>query len=461
MGCLRSGADGQPPFFFALEKLFSYLPYAAEISLRIPSMAAFCVALVCIFVFVRRRNDELTALVCAATLFLSAMLWVYAIEARPYALMTAATAAALMCYQRAGSRLWAALFGLSLTFGVAIHYYAVFVVAAFVLAEFVFVIKERSIRAAVWIAFAVSAVPLLISWRLIEAVKKLYGAHFWGVPTFHNLFATYAISYDTTRLGPVLCITLIGLSVGALFLPDSGSDTEGNSTPICCERTAVLAIAALPVIECAAAKITSGGYAARYALPLTLAVPATCGYYLAYFRAKNLNRVLIAVPLIAIVALGVLREGYFWRDRIIHHTKPTFSAERVEEFVESHAKSGLPIAVSSPLEYFQLFYYASPAWRDRFVYLVDSDAAIQFSNLHSDTAERNLTQNEQCASSIRAVKFGDFAKENSTFLVYAESPNKSNQWWPRALAEKGFNLKVLADNKSQELYLVTGKSVAQ
>jgi len=59
----------------------------------------------------------------------AAALHIYLIDARPYSIVVAAFAAAMVCYPRASEFRWPVLLFLSLTLAVCLHYYAVFVLA--------------------------------------------------------------------------------------------------------------------------------------------------------------------------------------------------------------------------------------------------------------------------------------------------------------------------------------------
>ena len=83
LSCLRTGMDGQPPLFYVIEKAFLQIPFMPEVSLRICSIVAFCFALVFLFKFMRKRSSGAISLACLLSLLLTAVISVYAVEARP------------------------------------------------------------------------------------------------------------------------------------------------------------------------------------------------------------------------------------------------------------------------------------------------------------------------------------------------------------------------------------------
>jgi hypothetical protein len=62
----------------------------------------------------------------------------------------------------------------------ALHYYAVFAVVPFFIAEAVLVLQARRLRVVVWLALACGPVPLLVFWPLLSKFKAYYGAHIWA-----------------------------------------------------------------------------------------------------------------------------------------------------------------------------------------------------------------------------------------------------------------------------------------
>ena len=130
---LKQAADGNPPLYYVVERVASRLVQNEQIAFRIPSIAGFCCAVVCVFLFVRKRSGPKIALVCTTLLLISLIFTTYAVEARPYSLVVAVFAIALLCYQHAPAKPWMLLMGFSLALGLAMHYYAVFTLVPFFL----------------------------------------------------------------------------------------------------------------------------------------------------------------------------------------------------------------------------------------------------------------------------------------------------------------------------------------
>src|SRR5262245_20150289 len=101
--------DSQHPLFYLIEQSFLRLIPDADLALRVPSAAAFVITLLCVSTYVRRSGGQMVAFLCSTALLLSVIFRYYAEEARPYSLVVACVAFALICYQRSSSFKWVLL----------------------------------------------------------------------------------------------------------------------------------------------------------------------------------------------------------------------------------------------------------------------------------------------------------------------------------------------------------------
>ena len=124
---LAQPADGQPPPFYLVERAAAALLHNPQIAFRLPSICGFACTLVFVFIFVRRRSARrILGSFARLILLITVALHPYAIEARPYSLLVACIALALLCYQRAPETGWMILMGFSFAAAEALHYYADF-----------------------------------------------------------------------------------------------------------------------------------------------------------------------------------------------------------------------------------------------------------------------------------------------------------------------------------------------
>lgn len=130
------------------------------------------------------RKGAAIALICAAIPLTTIVYEVLSVEARPYSLLIACIAFAIVCYQRAPARRWVILLSLGLVLAQSFHHFAAFGFLPFLLAEDSHYGLTRPFRRGVWTALFSGFVPLAISWPTLSAVQKYYGEHYWAKPTF-------------------------------------------------------------------------------------------------------------------------------------------------------------------------------------------------------------------------------------------------------------------------------------
>ncbi len=195
---LKDGVDGQPPLFYLLERPVAAAIANEQISYRLLSILGLACTVACLFHLIRKRSGNLNALFCAAIPLLTLLYDPYAVEARPYTLIVACLAIALVCYDRAPNPRWMLLMGLSLALAEALHYYAVLAMAPFILAEMALTVRIRRPRWAVWAALSSSLIPLAAFWPLLSSLKAHYGAHLWALPSLEGAEWSYGWFFRTT-----------------------------------------------------------------------------------------------------------------------------------------------------------------------------------------------------------------------------------------------------------------------
>src|SRR5208337_2058408 len=307
---LARAVDGQPPGFYAVERLALSLSHNKEIALRLPAILAFPCTLICVYVFVKKRSGEVVAFLCAFLLLSTILFHKYAVEARPYSMLIACIAFALVCYQRLPSLFWTAMLGISLALAQALHYYAVFAIVPFGLAETVVFLRTRQFRWRVWAAMAFGATPLLFFWPLLVNIRTHFGAHMWQQYRFASIPSTYGAFFltDSAFGAAVLALAVAGV-VGSYLLLRPGAPSEGGVRDAeVAEGTLLLGLVALPFICFVAVNILHGGMRDAYVLPAVIGITIAVGCGLSLARPL----VVALFALFIFTSVGV-RELNFWR----------------------------------------------------------------------------------------------------------------------------------------------------
>ncbi len=195
---LSHAVDSQPPPYYWVERLSSFLTNNEQVSFRIPSILGFSCVIFCLYSFIRKKSGGTVALACAMIPLFTLLFDPYSVEARPYSLMVACVSIALVCYQHAPSGRWMILMGASFALAESFHYYSVISLTPFIAAEAVVAIGARRIRWSVWLAFSCALPPLLLFWPLLSRFKAYYGAHFWAMPSLEGAESSYGSFLNTT-----------------------------------------------------------------------------------------------------------------------------------------------------------------------------------------------------------------------------------------------------------------------
>ena len=440
---LGQGADGQPPLFYVIERSVSWLVPNEHVGYRLLSAVGFVCALTLLYVFVKTRNGTAPALVCASLLLMTPLFTIYAAEARPYSMLTAFVAIAMVCYQRAPSLLWTVGMFLSLFLACSVHYYAVFSLFPFFLAELTVVYNARRIRFGVWLALLAALAPLGISWSLLMKMKHLWAPHFFATSSLRSLPRVYSWYFGVS---PGLGTALGGaafLMVLATFAPKRAGNPRISLQKPASERVLLLGFIILPIIGYAVAKITHGPFIDRYFLPAILGIAAAVGYALERVKPRGT----VAAAVIILLAIGVQELGFWTSPR--HRVVPVEQVSSLAKLAERVGRDDIPIVVSDFGVYLATWYYAPPALKRRITALADPVSAVKY--IGTDTSDQ-LALAVRSYAPVAVQDFAPFAAAHRVFLLY--STKSLFDWWPARLTRDGDRLQLLAVDGPEAIYLV-------
>ncbi len=445
-GALWRALDGQPPLFDIIERNFAGLFQNKEIALRLPSILAFPCTLLCVFAYVRKRSGNAIGLLCALFLLLSSLFHHYAVEARPYSLMVASIAFALICYQRVASPLWAILFGLSLLLAESLHYYAIFAMIPFWAGEFVYLLSTRRFRWLVWAALVLGPVPLLLFWPLLANIRAFYGTHLFGHYGLSSIPLTYGSFFLTGgAFGFALVAVCAAGVVGARLLPGQETKSEDNGRDPA-EACLLLTFLFLPFPATVLTHLMHGAMLDRYVLASILGVVLSLACVMSLARP----RVVLMFGIFVLSTLAI-HEFTFWRS--FHSMQLENPAAPVEALLKKAGHPDLPCVVSDGLIYVQLAYYASPEVQRRLLYLEDEQKAVQF--LGTDTVDRNFPV-LKLYMPVQVAPYSEFVATHRTFLLYVMDAEGFN-WLPGYLQTEASSVQVLGTAGAGKMYLITMK----
>ena len=190
----------------------------------------------------------------------------YAANARPYSILLACVAFALVCYDKLPSFRWAILFGLSLALAQGVYYFAIFAVLPFALAEVVVLIETRRIRWQAWLAFVFCSLPLIIFWPLLLHMRTYYGSRYWvptasvaSLPKFYGSYLFLGAAYA----GALIAVLAAGV-IGSHFLRRWQGLSKTKTSWV--DGALILTLLALPIISLVVTRIMRAGMLDRHVL---------------------------------------------------------------------------------------------------------------------------------------------------------------------------------------------------
>jgi 4-amino-4-deoxy-L-arabinose transferase-like glycosyltransferase len=444
---LRQGVDGNPPAFYLMERGASFLAPNEHVGYRLLSVCGFACTLIFLFIFVKRRHGVERALLCSSVLLITPLFTLYAEEARPYSLVTALIALAMVCYQRLPAAKWAVGLCFSLVFAALLHHYAVVAFLPFFLAELSHLYYSRQTRLGPWLALLVALGPLTISWPMLMWMKHNWGPHFWVGATLSDVSAAYGSFF---RLGAPWGVALCGITVFTMLATiRRASRAEAAAAfqqALISEHVLLLGLVVLPIIGFGVAKVTRGPFVERYFLPSLLGIAAAAIYALDYTNGKSLR----AAGLALLLAISSQEFG-FWKS-LGNRERPADIVAPIANLAGATLYRGLPIVISDAGEYVEFWHYAPPRLLQRAVALPNPEGAATYAG--ADTVDKlALALRPFAPAGIQ--DFSSFEATHSAFLLYSNGSRWD--WWPAKLAHDGYQLEPLSLGGSATVYLVGPK----
>ena len=446
---LMAGGEQLPPFFYVITRLSFALFGVNNLALRLPEMIGFWVMSLCLFIFVARRTSNLYGLV-AATFPLVTGAYYYAYEARPYGLVLGFGALALLCWQSATMNRfrWLSIICLALSLAAALssHYYGILVIFPLALGEMVRTLARRRVDAPLWAAFGLAVTPLLLHLPLIKQAR-LYSGTFWapplwlGIPDFYyNMLASAVLP-----LAAMLFLAGIYPAIFPSITPTQNQAAQSQATsfaPPIHEVMAAFGFVLIPVICVVLAKLVTGAFTDRYA------IPAIIGFSIlvAFIAAKLFDNTALTAAALVICIVG-------WFGVLELRAVQAVSGNSLNatiELLQSEGESSLPIVASDPHTFIELAHYAPPEIASRLVYLADPPTALR--RLGYDSVERGMIDLLKPWFGLNVTDYKSYTASHPRFLTYGSFGFLN--WITPQLEEDGMRIEMRGRNGGKFLFLV-------
>lgn len=450
-------ADGNPPLYYLLAHACLQVVGPPEIAVRLPSVAALAITLLCVHTFVRRRCDAISALLATFTLA-TAFIRFFGSEARPYALMLAFTGLALVCWQAAVERRSGrlpALAGMAAAIAGAIasHHYGVFHVGIpLALGEATRLMQRRRLDWPVYAAGIAGASMLAFTLPLIQQTNHVFldlvskSSTFAFKPSLIDL-GTYTHMVDRWFFVAFLVLLILGS-----FLPPAAEGRQGPPIPTH-EVAAAAGLALLLPILLAVTWATTGYFKARYAIGTSIGVAIVLGFGVYAVSRRGRHGAIAALVTMALVTTA------WTAARVVRTVNGTASQFAVMTgatpgSVLATVTDDRPVVVGSPSVWMRTWWYASPELRKRLHYLLDPSFAARAGN---PLGELSINANRAVVPSP-LDSFDSFLRERRSFLLYCQGMDVNcedeDDWIKRRLQSSGWTVRQLAARGDETLFAV-------
>jgi len=382
-------------------------------SLRWLSLASAIVTLGAAFVWLRRTTGNVAAL-AALVMLASSELSFYAVEARPYSVLMACVALALVSRRRAWRIIW-------LTLAVSLHYYAAFIPLVMACTE-----KSWRRRAMYLLAWA----PLLITVPAMPPPRLMnLGGPF--SPTPISLFFALPALAGGARYA-VLLLLLVGGLAGHFTLARFWRECFGRR-----RHTAWALIAMVPICWLLGEYFT-GIFFRRYAIVSLLGLAGL----IAWFLHQTRHRAILAVGF-ALFSFGCT---------LTVKTTARWDARETAKVVDRELAGSTRAVVMGQPSYLELRYYLSPAARIRFHRLTMDRPS--FTTQYAQRPHNYHAYSEMIGkyAGFTPVGLEDWLRGHSSFVLVVES---DKDWILVACRRRGAALVPIAHSSTHQLYRVT------
>ena len=415
-----AGTDFSPPTYHVLLHAISRLAGGqggvldGTLIWRVPSLLAVFAAGLCVHATLRPALSRPAALL-GFGLVLSLGLFDFAVQARPYALLAFAFAAALLLWTRVdGARrplAVAAGLWLSLAACLGLHFYGAVEVGVIGLAELIYLATRRRVRPAVWAALvltipaALALAPLATHLSTINAADAL-APGYYGKPTLGRFMSAVLEVVGGGRPG-LLLLLAAALVLGTARLWGRRAAPAGQPAPPGRAMTpieiAIIALCALPVATFLLSFLVTKSFSLRYMSAAALLPALALPWAVDRLPARN-ALVAVLVPLMALQLLHRSRGPDPLADTlaVLAQPGPTLPP-------------GLPIVVGEGLRYIELMYAAPPETRARLVYLKAPPGTVS----PDPTNENEAVRMAALHPDYRVLDQAPFLAANPRFLVLA------------------------------------------
>ncbi len=367
-----TSTDVHPPLYYWTLKIWQGIFGSSEIALRSLSMVFMMVAIVFVYLLVRRAFSVRVGAWVVGLLALSPMMVRYSEEARMYGMAMAIVAAATYLLvdlaNRPTKRKWV-LYGILVSLGMWTHYYTAIAWMAHWVWRYMTVRSKnaRETRKAFWtkpwVWAHTLAVGLFLPWvpSLVRQVVGVQGGGFWILPITADTplsFLTSLILYrDTTEAKSWLAALMIAVSIiVVIVIAMALRDLRGERRKIL-QLCLVMALVPTVLLLGLSLPPLQPSFVDRYLLPSVPFWFAAIGISLATVLAKRRARIVLPVTAAIFLALSLGVAHVYAIGNYNKHANDPLPIKQTVQAMQHQGATGEPILSSSSWHFYEMHYY--------------------------------------------------------------------------------------------------------
>jgi Dolichyl-phosphate-mannose-protein mannosyltransferase len=449
---LAKGVEQTPPLFYVITRAALWAFGDNTVAIRVSEILGVLAACCILFVVVARRTSVAGGAIAPLVILATSALQ-YGYEARPYGLVLAFAAVALLCWQeRTDGAGLVAVGGLAVALAAAVstHYYAVFLVVPLLAGELVRTLQRKRWDVPVLAALGLGLAPLVAYAPLIRGARR-YSGHFWTQFDWGSAATFYAWLLRTPAIPPSIgtnvLVAFVAVVVGAALVILAAPSFKSTTVPLDAPLVAAaLGFLAIPLLAVAAAEAVTGAFSERYTLSAVIGLAVLVPLAVERLRAwwKPLS-VVVALMLGIFVSRALV---YDYRDV----TQDLRSQQATVRLLEDDPSTRLPILVADPHDFFELSRYAPAPLRRRLFHVTSQKLELRYTN--TDSAEAGLVVLSRFAP-LHIRGYRDWLSARRPFLLLVATGRVVDpNWVVPALQSDGRILTLRTRANGRALYLV-------
>ena len=442
--------DFNPPLSYLATRLSYSIFGVNTLSCRLPEILGFLLAMLSVYLFVRRRAGTLYGLLAAGLLYAGAP-GALAIEARPYGLLLGFSALSLLAWQLARERKsFAALLvfagcGLLLS-----HIFSVFVWVTLAAGEVIHMIQRRKVE---WSLVLAWSVPLLCVATYVPQLRAHNQAIFPAAyqPGVGTLFRFY----NTWVEADVRTVLLTGVVLLLLSGPRTfrGRVQSFLTWP---EWASIGFLFAIPLLVLLVLIRSHSAFFVRYTMAGNIGLCVIAAVLLASWTSRDTRAALICLGIAFTVSgqLGAAVSALRHKSTFTQ-TEPKPAACQACQLSQK-LDPALPFVDASGLTFLEMDHREDAAMLRRVFYLTDSQASREYA--HASIFESMQTEKSLFPIRANVSTYSAFIKTHRRFFVFGDY-DFPEDWLLRKLEADGASLRLLGETensyKDKQLYYVS------